>query len=46
MEIVVIKGQWILEHVPKYKNDFSVHFFIKKMAVPKGLPFDKELMLC
>ena len=40
VEIVVPKGQFILVYVPKYKKDFLVHFLIKKVIVPKGVPFD------
>jgi hypothetical protein len=28
-----------LKHASKYKNDFLVHLFYKKMAEPKSLPF-------
>ena len=40
VEIVVTKGQYILVYLPKYKKDFLVHFLIKKVIVPKGVPFD------
>ena len=39
VEIVVTKGQYILVYVPKYKKDFRVHFLIKKVIVPKGIPY-------
>ena len=39
MEIAVTKGQHILVYVPKYKKDFLVHFLIKKVIVPKGVPY-------
>ena len=38
--MAVTKGQHILVYVPKYKKDFLVHFLIKKLVVPKGIPFD------
>ena len=40
VEIVVPKGQFILVYVPKYKKDLLVRFLIKKVIVPKGIPFD------
>ena len=42
VEIVVTKGQYILVYVPKYIKDFFVRFLIKKVIVPKGIPFDKN----
>ena len=39
VEIAVTKGQHILVYVPKYKKDFWVHFLIKKVIVPKGVPY-------
>ena len=39
VEIVVTKGQYILVYLPKYKKDFLVHFLIKKLVVPKGVPY-------
>ena len=37
--MVVTKGQYILVYLPKYKKDFLVHFLIKKLVVPKGVPY-------
>ena len=39
MEIAVTKGQFILVYVPKCKKDFFVHFLIKKVIGPKGIPY-------
>ena len=39
---MVTKGQYILVYVPKYKKDILVHFLIKKLVVPKGLPFGTD----
>ena len=39
VEMVVTKGQYILVYLPKYKKDFLVHFLIKKLVVPKGIPY-------
>ena len=39
VEIVVTKGQFILVYVPKHKKDFFVHFLIKKVIGPKGIPY-------
>ena len=40
MEIVVPKSPlYILVYVPKYIKDFFVHFLIKKVIVPKGIPY-------
>ena len=43
VEIVVTKGQYILVYVPKYKKDFLVHFLIKKVIVPKGIPYGIDI---
>ena len=43
MEIVVTKGQYILVYLPKYKKDFLVHFLIKKVIVPKGVPYGIDI---
>ena len=39
VEIVVPKGQFILVYVPKYKKDLLVRFLIKKVIVPKCIPY-------
>ena len=43
VEIVVPKGQFILVYVPKCKKDFFVHFLIKKLIGPKGIPSDTDV---
>ena len=37
---MVTKGRAILVYVPKNKKDLLVRFLIKKVIVPKGIPFD------
>ena len=39
VEKAVTKGQFILVYVPKCKKDFFVHFLIKKVIGPKGIPY-------
>ena len=40
---MVTKGQYILVYVPKYKKDFFVRFLIKKVIVPKGIPYGIDI---
>ena len=40
---MVTKGQYILSHVPKYKKDLLVRFLIKKVIVPKGIPYGIDI---
>ena len=40
---MVTKGPYILVYVPKYKKDFFVRFLIKKVIVPKGIPYGIDI---